>query len=225
MGKIFFLTCTVATLITWGLITWNQNDLRPVKVTHTSESNTQHPLAARASSLGVKPARDQNDHPKISAITASQSRPREPAVDQAPSTESEPMELTEPRDMARDDFQKTIANELNRAQSLNNAWLEEKKQFYQENLHLSDEEILELYHIDDVADEAIHELTQKLSDNPAETSEQEYMETVRGVVATYEQDAHGILGDDGIAQMKEFRTRFNDKSYARFGTHVKQMGF
>ena len=122
-------------------------------------------------------------------------------------------------------FNMIIINLYSILEYWSNAWLEEKKQFYQEHLHLSDEEILELYHIDDVADEAIHELTQKLSDNPAETSEQEYMETVRGVVATYEQDAHGILGDDGIAQMKEFRTRFNDKSYARFGTHVKQMGF
>ena len=122
-------------------------------------------------------------------------------------------------------IQNTIATELNRAQILNNAWLEEKKKFYQENLHLSDDEIQELYSLDAVADEAIHELTQNLSDSPAETSEQDYMDSVKRVVPTYEQDAHGVLGDDGIAQMKEFRERFNDKSYARFGTHVKQMGF
>lgn len=224
MGKILFLTCTVALLITWGPIDWNQKQSKAVQATPALVANTEKSLT-KFRPLTADTTSHKNSSPKVTAVKPSDSKSSAPKGDEAPPNDSDQLDLSELRDTPKDDLQTTIATELNRAQVLNNAWLEEKKQFYQEKLHLSDDEIHELYSLDEVADEAIRELTQKLSDNPAETSEQEYMDTVQRIVATYEQDAHTILGDDGIVQMKEFRERFNDKSYARFGTHVKQMGF
>ena len=154
MGKITFLTASLALLLTWGLYIWTPQDATPVV-----------PIPEIKKSHSVK------------------------------------LEI------------------------LNSAWLDEKMKFYQEKLHLNEDQITELYRLDEVADEAIREYSQKISDNPTGLSEQEYQDTIHGYVATYEQDAHGILGEDGINQIKNFREEFNSKSYARFGTHVKQMGF
>ncbi len=224
MGKITFLTASLALLLTWGLYIWTPQDATPVvpipeiKKSHSVKLEISKPIKT----AGISPKKIS---PKTAPIETPVSGLNEPIEEMSPSDELRDLDSTETITGPNDDVQQRLMHELNRVQVLNSAWLDEKMKFYQEKLHLNEDQITELYRLDEVADEAIREYSQKISDNPTGLSEQEYQDTIRGYVATYEQDAHGILGEDGINQIKNFREEFNSKSYARFGTHVKQMGF
>jgi hypothetical protein len=118
-----------------------------------------------------------------------------------------------------------MEHELDRARLVEESWTEEKQSFYRDALNLNEDEMVELHRMNETADSQIKEIVQKISDNPSALSDKELHDSYQGVLETYERRAKGILGDDRLNQLKKFRDDFNTKTYARFGTHVKQTGF
>jgi hypothetical protein len=224
MGKFLILTSSL--LMAWLVLAWSHKDEGPkeliseVKVTKAPRSVP--PKSATRTTSGITPQKNSNPPPQLKTPISGSS---EPDVETPRSEEPSEKDTTEGSGFPGISVEARMIHEMDRLRDLNDTWLREKKQFYEESLHLNDEDIGELYRLYDVADAAIKEYIQKISDAQLDPTEKEYEAAIKDFVTTYEQEAYAVLGEEGFNKTRNFREDFNTKSYARFGTHVRQMGF